>query len=185
MEALGSVAYGGMATTVPVLDLRLLDAGPSGKAQVARTMCEAFEGPGMILLEHTGTEQGLVDEAARLSKAFFDLPVDQKGHQKPIEECLYPLDPSHTTYPGSRYAVQSEHESGAGRFLVNEHLNVREASQHPYELDSEYFTSPQGGLCFEPLPEGALSLFCSFGALLGLVGGSFPLLSLTYALTFR
>lgn len=105
--ALSGVAHGGMATTVPILDLRLLDAGPSGKAQVAHAMCQAFEGPGMILLEHTGTDQHLIDEASRLSKAFFDLSRDQKEDQKPIHQCMYPLDPSITTYPGSRYSVQA------------------------------------------------------------------------------
>lgn len=38
---------------------------------------------------------------------------------------------------------------------MNEHLNVREARQHPFSRDSEYFTAPQAELCFEPLPEGA------------------------------
>lgn len=145
--------YGGLATSIPVLDLRLLDAGGDGKAQVAETMRQAFEGPGMVLLSDTGTDQVLVDETVRLSKAFFDLPQEQKENQA---MCRFPDDNAHCTYPGSRYSVQAEFTTrGQQRLLVNEHLNAREARMHPFDAESGYFTSPQGKLVFEPLARGA------------------------------
>lgn len=144
---------GGPATSVPVLDLRLLDAGSAGKARVAATMRAAFEGPGMVLLEHTGTDQSLVDRTVQLSKEFFDQSLERKEQQEP---CRFPEDPAHTTYPGSRYSVQAQFAGGdGGRRLVNEHLNVREASVHPFDADSGYFSSPQGELIFEQLVAGS------------------------------
>jgi isopenicillin N synthase-like dioxygenase len=145
--------YGGLATSIPVLDLRLLEAGADGKAQVAETMRRAFEGPGMVLMSDTGTDQALVDETVRLSKAFFDLPQEQKENQL---ACRFADDSAHCTYPGSRYSVQAEFSTpGQQRLLVNEHLHVREASTHPFDTENGYFTSPQGDLAFEPLPPGS------------------------------
>jgi isopenicillin N synthase-like dioxygenase len=65
--------------SIPVIDLQPYFAGtPQGKADVARVLDEACRSTGFLVITHHGIPSELIERVARLSEAFFDLPLAAK-----------------------------------------------------------------------------------------------------------
>src|SRR6266849_10464338 len=68
-----------MRTTVPVIDLApFLAGGANGQQAAARAIGRACEGIGFFTIVGHGVDARLVRTMYDVSRAFFDLPVDEK-----------------------------------------------------------------------------------------------------------
>jgi len=73
-----------MRTTVPVIDLApFLAGGANGQQAVARAIGRACEGIGFFTIVGHGVDARLVRTMYDVSRAFFDLPVDEKQRVGP------------------------------------------------------------------------------------------------------
>ena len=64
-------------TEVPILDLSLA-RDPSTKPSFLEDLKSALLSVGFLYIKNTGIDPKLVDEAIRLGKSFFDLPIEEK-----------------------------------------------------------------------------------------------------------
>jgi isopenicillin N synthase-like dioxygenase len=133
--------------------MALLSGGAADKSAVGEIVRQAFQGPGMLLLENHGFPQAVLDDSFSLSKQFFDAPKASKDQFK--YETPRPILVSGTNYPGQRYTVQSKFDTSTGEEqVVNEWLVFREAEKFPYSSTDPYFTSPVGEKIFWPETDG-------------------------------
>jgi len=67
-----------MSARVPVIDLRPAREGRASRRAVAQEIGRACEEIGFLMVTGHGVPRGLIDEADGLSRAFFDLPLEEK-----------------------------------------------------------------------------------------------------------
>src|SRR3954471_2061250 len=64
--------------SLPILDISALDDGPDAAAVFQRQLREVTHEVGFFYLVGHGIPQELIDEVLAVSRAFFDLPEEQK-----------------------------------------------------------------------------------------------------------
>jgi isopenicillin N synthase-like dioxygenase len=65
-------------TDIPVVDVAGLRGDPHDQERVARQLGAAARDVGFLYVTGTGIDPTLLDELLRVTKAFFDLPLDEK-----------------------------------------------------------------------------------------------------------
>jgi isopenicillin N synthase-like dioxygenase len=78
-------------TEVPILDLSLAQ-DPETKPQFLEDLKKALLEVGFLYIKNTGVDEELVKDVVRLTKEFFELPMDEKLRLE-MKNCL-PLSPS-------------------------------------------------------------------------------------------
>lgn len=66
---------------IPIVDLSAFlddDSPPAQRLQTAQALVSACRDVGFVYIQNHGVEQGEVDRMFALSKAFYDLPIEQK-----------------------------------------------------------------------------------------------------------
>ncbi len=74
------------ARAIPLIDIAPFAADAAGKAAVARAVADACERVGFLAITGHGVDQALLDRAFAVSRAFFDLPVEEKLLYRPLGE---------------------------------------------------------------------------------------------------
>jgi isopenicillin N synthase-like dioxygenase len=78
-------------TEVPILDLSLAQ-DPETKPQFLEDLKKALLEVGFLYIKNTGVDEELVKDVVRLTKEFFELPMDEKLRLE-MKNCLPPLPP--------------------------------------------------------------------------------------------
>lgn len=88
-----------MLTSLPILDLSRLDAGPAEAAAFRHDLRETTHDVGFFYLVGHGVDQVLIDDLLAVSKRFFELPEEDK---LAIENTLSPQFRGYTRMGGER-----------------------------------------------------------------------------------
>lgn len=73
-----SFISGDESSPIPVVDIGRADAGGEGLAEVAGAVDEACREVGFLVVTGHGVDHGVIDEAWRAAREFFDLPLEEK-----------------------------------------------------------------------------------------------------------